>query len=424
MICPKCGREVINGSVICPGCGNNLNQEIQQNFYSQNNNINQQNINNNQNNNKANKKFNLIPIVGVCIVLVAVIGFIFFNKKDNKDKNDEKVDEIMFDVENELSDNEVKKLTTCPYDIFNYQNDYDFDDAFLMPIEGVFVASGKPIVTGKIRRGVINVGDNVQIIGVGNNIINSVIDEIEQNRNKISRAKMGDEIALTLRGVSYDQLERGKVVINPNSMTTKKTFEADIKLLTKEQGGLDEVFFESQRVSYYFYSTDFRGNIYFAEGLNKINPGDCAKVAIELDYDAAMEIGTTFSIRTGGRTIGAGVVTETDISKIKYSKDVVDRFVNVRNDSNREFLMYVEDVFEESGPAGGVVATGRVEKGKLYIGDQVKIIGSKGTKDSSVISIEMFRKNVDYVKAEDSVGIMLSNINRDDIQRGDKIILR
>ena len=186
----------------------------------------------------------------------------------------------------------------------------DTDKDFLMPIEDVFSISGRgTVVTGRIERGVIHVGDDVDIVGFKPTRTTKVTG-VEMFRKEMDEGQAGDNVGILLRGIAKDEVERGMVLAKPGSITPHKKFEGEVYVLTKEEGGRHKPFFNGYRPQFYIRTTDVTGTIQLPEGVEMVMPGDNVKLTIELIAPIALEEGTRFAIREGGRTVGAGVVTK------------------------------------------------------------------------------------------------------------------
>jgi elongation factor Tu len=184
------------------------------------------------------------------------------------------------------------------------------DQPFLMPIEDVFSISGRgTVVTGRVERGVINVGDEVEIVGL-RETKKSVCTGVEMFRKLLDRGEAGDNIGALLRGVDRDGVERGQVLCKPGSVKPHTKFEAEAYILTKEEGGRHTPFFANYRPQFYFRTTDVTGTVKLPEGTEMVMPGDNLKFEVELIAPIAMEEKLRFAIREGGRTVGAGVVSK------------------------------------------------------------------------------------------------------------------
>jgi elongation factor Tu len=185
----------------------------------------------------------------------------------------------------------------------------DIDKPFLMPIEDVFSISGRgTVVTGRIERGVVTVGDDVEIVGL-RPTQKTTVTGVEMFRKELDKGEAGDNVGVLLRGTKKEEVERGQVLAQPGSITPHTKFEAEIYVLTKEEGGRHTPFFSGYRPQFYVRTTDVTGTITLPEGVEMVMPGDNVKINVELIAPIALEEGTRFAIREGGRTVGAGVVT-------------------------------------------------------------------------------------------------------------------
>ncbi len=182
------------------------------------------------------------------------------------------------------------------------------DRPFLMPIEDVFSISGRgTVVTGRVERGVVNVGDEVEIVGI-KNTVKTVVTGVEMFRKLLDRGEAGDNIGALLRGTKREDVERGQVLAKPGSITPHTKFKAEAYILTKEEGGRHTPFFTNYRPQFYFRTTDVTGVVQLPEGTEMVMPGDNVSMDVELIAPIAMDEGLRFAIREGGRTVGAGVV--------------------------------------------------------------------------------------------------------------------
>jgi len=182
------------------------------------------------------------------------------------------------------------------------------DRPFLMPIEDVFSISGRgTVVTGRIERGVVNVGDEVEIVGI-KNTVKTIVTGVEMFRKLLDRGEAGDNIGALLRGTKREDVERGQVLAKPGSITPHTQFKAEAYVLTKEEGGRHTPFFTNYRPQFYFRTTDVTGVVQLPEGTEMVMPGDNVSMDVELIAPIAMDEGLRFAIREGGRTVGAGVV--------------------------------------------------------------------------------------------------------------------
>lgn len=183
------------------------------------------------------------------------------------------------------------------------------DKPFLMPVEDVFSITGRgTVATGRVERGVVKVGDEIEIIGLKEDTKKSIVTGVEMFRKLLDSAQAGDNIGALLRGVDRKDIERGQVLAKPNSVKPHTNFSAQIYVLTKEEGGRHKPFFTGYRPQFYFRTTDVTGVITLPEGTEMVMPGDNITVSVELIAPIAIEEGTRFAIREGGRTVGAGAV--------------------------------------------------------------------------------------------------------------------
>ncbi len=189
----------------------------------------------------------------------------------------------------------------------------DVDKPFLMPIEDVFTITGRgTVVSGDVTRGKIKIGDQVEIVGLANDIKKTTVTGVEMFHKTLDVGEAGDNIGALLRGISRNQVERGQVLAKPGSIKTHKKFKAEVYCLTKEEGGRHTPFFSNYRPQFYFYTTDVTGTVELPKGVEMVMPGDHVTFTIELMKPVAIEKGARFSIREGGHTVGAGTVSEID----------------------------------------------------------------------------------------------------------------
>jgi len=187
----------------------------------------------------------------------------------------------------------------------------DIDKPFLMPVEDVFSITGRgTVATGRIERGVINTGDPVEIIGLMEKPMKSTITGVEMFRKILDRGEAGDNVGLLLRGIDKKEIKRGMVVCAPGSITPHTEFKCEVYVLSKDEGGRHTPFFNNYRPQFYFRTTDVTGEVQLPEGTEMVMPGDNVTLTVKLIYPIAMEKGLRFAIREGGRTVGAGQVTE------------------------------------------------------------------------------------------------------------------
>ena len=217
---------------------------------------------------------------------------------------------------NALNNPDDAEANKCIFELMDAVDEYiptpkrDIDKPFLMPIEDVFSITGRGTVgTGRIERGVITVGEEVELVGLGANR-KTVITGVEMFRKILDRGEAGDNVGLLMRGVDKNELERGMVAAKPGSITPHKKFKGEVYVLTKEEGGRHTPFFDGYRPQFYFRTTDVTGMVKLPEGVEMVMPGDNVTVEVELLKEIAMEKELRFAIREGGRTVGAGVVSE------------------------------------------------------------------------------------------------------------------
>jgi len=195
-------------------------------------------------------------------------------------------------------------------DSFIPQPERDIDKEFLMPIEDIFSISGRgTVVTGRIERGIVHVGDEVEIVGI-RDTSKTTVTGVEMFRKLLDEGQAGDNVGVLLRGTKKDEVERGQVLAVPGSITPHTKFRGEVYVLTKEEGGRHTPFFEGYRPQFYFRTTDVTGASELPEGTEMVMPGDNVNLLVDLIAPIAMEKGVRFAIREGGRTVGAGTVTE------------------------------------------------------------------------------------------------------------------
>jgi len=184
------------------------------------------------------------------------------------------------------------------------------DKPFLMPVEDVFTITGRgTVATGRVERGIVKVGDQVEVVGLAEETRTTTVTGVEMFRKLLDQAEAGDNIGALLRGIERKDIERGQVLAKPGSVKPYRKFKAEVYVLSKEEGGRHTPFFSNYRPQFYFRTTDVTGIIQLPEGVEMIMPGDNTEFTVELIAPVAMEQGTRFAIREGGRTVGAGVVS-------------------------------------------------------------------------------------------------------------------
>ena len=186
----------------------------------------------------------------------------------------------------------------------------DTDKPFMMPVEDVFSITGRgTVATGRVERGQVRVGDEVEIVGIEEETSKTTVTGVEMFRKLLDYAEAGDNVGTLLRGVTRDQIQRGQVLSKPGSITPHTKFEAEVYVLSKEEGGRHTPFFANYRPQFYFRTTDVTGAVTLEEGVEMVMPGENVTITVELIAPIAMEEGLRFAIREGGRTVGAGVVS-------------------------------------------------------------------------------------------------------------------
>jgi elongation factor Tu len=211
--------------------------------------------------------------------------------------------------DSEIGTQSVEKLVEA-LDSWIPEPERVIDGAFLMPVEDVFSISGRgTVVTGRIERGIVKVGDEVEIVGI-KDTEKSTCTGVEMFRKLLDEGRAGDNVGVLLRGTKREEVERGQVLAKPGSITPHTKFEAETYILTKDEGGRHTPFFKGYRPQFYFRTTDVTGAVELPEGVEMVMPGDNIQMKVELIHPIAMEEGLRFAIREGGRTVGAGVVAK------------------------------------------------------------------------------------------------------------------
>ena len=215
-----------------------------------------------------------------------------------------------------LENQDDEEATACIQELIEALDDYipeperDIDQPFLMPIEDVFSIKGRGTVgTGRVDRGIVRVGDEVEIVGMTTEIRKTVVTGVEKVRKTLDEVQAGDNIGVLLRGVEKEELERGQVLAKPGTITPHTKFEGEVYVLTADEGGRHKPFFPGYRPQFYFRTTDVTGSITLPENVDMVMPGDNVTLEVELITPIAMEQQLRFAIREGGLTVGAGVVT-------------------------------------------------------------------------------------------------------------------
>jgi elongation factor Tu len=211
--------------------------------------------------------------------------------------------------EGEIGSQSIDKLVEA-LDTYIPEPERAIDGAFLMPVEDVFSISGRgTVVTGRVERGIVKVGDEVEIVGI-RDTQKTTVTGVEMFRKLLDQGQAGDNVGVLLRGTKRDDVERGQVLCKPGSITPHTKFEAEVYILGKEEGGRHTPFFNGYRPQFYFRTTDVTGSCDLPEGVEMVMPGDNVKMTVSLISPIAMEDGLRFAIREGGRTVGAGVVAK------------------------------------------------------------------------------------------------------------------
>jgi elongation factor Tu len=234
---------------------------------------------------------------------------VFMNKEDMVDDEELlELEEAKAGTVGEWGEKILKLMDEV--DAYIPEPERETDKDFLMPVEDVFSISGRgTVVTGRIERGVIKVGEEVEIVGI-KDTQKTTVTGVEMFRKEMEQGEAGDNCGLLIRGIGKDEVERGQVLCKPGTITPHTTFEAEIYVLSKEEGGRHTPFFSNYRPQFYVRTTDVTGAITLPEGTEMVMPGDNVKITAELIAPIAMEEGTRFAIREGGRTVGAGVVAK------------------------------------------------------------------------------------------------------------------
>ncbi|CAJ1227453.1 elongation factor Tu [Levilactobacillus zymae] len=189
----------------------------------------------------------------------------------------------------------------------------DNEKPFLMPVEDVFTITGRgTVASGRIDRGTVKIGDEVEIVGLHDDVLKTTVTGLEMFRKTLDLGEAGDNVGALLRGINREQVVRGQVLAKPGSIQTHEKFKGEVYILSKEEGGRHTPFFSNYRPQFYFHTTDITGVIELPDGVEMVMPGDNVTFTVELIQPAAIEKGTKFTVREGGHTVGAGTVTEID----------------------------------------------------------------------------------------------------------------
>jgi elongation factor Tu len=208
---------------------------------------------------------------------------------------------------------QIEKIVELASQLDSYipEPERDLDKPFLMPVEDVFSITGRgTVATGRIEQGIVNTGDEVEIVGIHAETRKTVVTGVEMFRKILDQGQAGDNVGCLLRGIKREEIERGQVLCKPGSITPHTQFKAEVYVLKKEEGGRHTPFFNGYRPQFYFRTTDVTGVAHLPEGTEMVMPGDNVQMEVELIQPIAMDAGLRFAIREGGRTVGSGVVTE------------------------------------------------------------------------------------------------------------------
>lgn len=294
----------------------------------------------------------------------------------------------------------VKLMKTC--DDYFPLPESDKNKPFLMPIEDIFVITGRgTVVTGRVERGTLHIADTVERVGLRENA-SFLVTGIEMFRKLLDEAQPGDNVGVLLRGAQKTDFARGMVLAAPGSISAYTDFEADMYTLTKDEGGRSTPIVKGYRPQFYFRTIDVTGTLQILGGPTSVTPGSIAKIKVKLLLPIAMEVGTRFAVREGGRTVACGIVTKIPRAPI-----------------NSSFLMTVKDAFVITGR--GTVATGIVERGTVHINDRVKNANSLNGDAFAVTSITVGGKTVEQANKGDEVSLLLRGASKDDVSPGSVI---
>lgn len=258
---------------------------------------------------KNNK--NKTIIIAIFMVAIVIAGII--NSIDKPEETIEKENQEI-DNDNTSSDdnNDNNELTEEDNVLDDYlDEEYDESGAFLMTIEDVFTITGRgTVVTGKIKRGKVEIGDTIQIIGLGKETLTTKVEDIEMFRQSLGIAFAGDNVGILLKDIERDDVEIGQVLAETDSIISSTKFDADIYVFKKEEGGRHTPFFNKYKASFYFGTTYITGTVEFPDDVEMASPGDNVSITATLTLDVAMEVGTEFVITEGSKTVAKGTVTK------------------------------------------------------------------------------------------------------------------
>lgn len=272
---------------------------------------------------KKSSKLEINPIILVIIIIVGLLiglgaGYLIGNKTKKCDiqecpkcDNNRDVTADTNESNNTDDSNNTDESNNSDESNNTVNTEYDKEGSFLLSIEDVFTITGSgTVVTGKIERGSIKVNDTVEIVGLGATPKTVVVTGIEASRKQIDKAEAGDNVGINLSGIAKEEVQRGQVLSAPNTIQAHTQFEAKIHLLETENDGRKTSIFDNFICQFYFRTTDITGTMKFPSSLYQIKPGEDAEITITLEQNVALEEGTEFSIREGGKTIGTGTVTK------------------------------------------------------------------------------------------------------------------
>lgn len=264
---------------------------------------------------KSNKGLVVLAILIVIGIVVAVLYFNNQNKNEptnNDTSNNSEVENNNNDNQNNDLQNDDEQNNNSTGIVDEETNTtYDENGAFLFSIEDVFTITGRgTVVTGNVQRGKVKVGDTVQIIGLDQEILTTEVTGIEMFREQKDEATIGDNAGIVLKDITREQVQRGQVLAQQNSIVAAIKFDADVHVLSKEEGGRHTPFFNGYQPQFYFRTTDITGTIDLPDNIEMVSPGEDVSFTVTLSSNVAMEVGTEFSIREGGRTVGKGIVTK------------------------------------------------------------------------------------------------------------------
>ena len=256
---------------------------------------------------QPHKKSKKVLVVIAVLAIIIIAGIVLFGNQSKKEAtNNEQSNNS--GVEN---NNEEKNNSSTGSVEAGTNTTYDENGAFLFSIEDVFTITGRgTVVTGNVQRGKLKVGDTVQIVGLSEEILTTEVTGIEMFREQKDEATVGDNAGIVLKDITREQVQRGQVLAKPNSIVASTKFDADVHILSKEEGGRHTPFFDGYRPQFYFRTTDITGVINLPDNIEMVNPGEDVSVTTTLVSNVAMEVGTEFSIREGGRTVGRGTITK------------------------------------------------------------------------------------------------------------------